>query len=973
MDSQSLLPNISVNNDFTLFFQNTSGIRTKINSIYEASSTGSYDAFVFVETWLNSNFSDTEIFDPNIYKVFRKDRDSSSTGRVRGGGVLVAIKSSFIVRNISLHIQDPLLDQLCLCISVDNSCFFICVSYIPPNSPDSLYIAHTNNITSIMNSMSENDNICILGDFNLTNISWSIDYSPPYLTPISYGTTSECYFIDNLLGSDLVQINNYHNKNGKLLDLIFINININYHLNTNILTFIPCDNHHIPLELSINSIKFSKIPVPLNSCVFNYKLCDTNSLMTAFMNIPWELIFANTDISLDYSNFCDIFLDLCKAYIPMCTPSTYKIPWHTKNLKKLKNCRNKYRRLFLNTGLISFRELYRFYMRKLNCLSRILYKNYLSKIENKVKSDPKEFWRFVNSKKSCSPFPSQMFLNDEVSTDLNVICNLFASFFKSNFIDINSDPLLNDCSTNSQSQEFYSVLNLGYMVINEEDVLWAIQQLNNSKKVDIDGFCPFIIKNLSSVLIKPLCIIFNKSLRAGIFLDRWKISIISPIHKKGNKSDISNYRPISKLSTISKLFERIIMSKFSFYVKQLICPNQHGFVKSRSTVTNLSLFVNFCYNSFSNKSQVHTIYTDFSKAFDRVSHSILLQKLFKLGFHSSLLQWIRSYISDRRCFVEINGHRSLGFIATSGVPQGSILGPLLFTLFINDIVHCFINSECLLYADDLKIFRTVSNLQDALLLQADIDRLSSWCDSNCLSLNVSKCFCMSYSKCKTKFMFNYNIDNCPLQYVDYISDLGVIFDPGLTFQLHINQIIPKSLSVISFIRRHSTSFSDPYTLKTLYISLVRSKLEYASFIWNPTYDSHIIRLERIQRVFTKFALRSLNLNHTPSYISRNALLGLDSLEVRRNYLSLLFIRDIISGEIDCPHLLQMINFSVPPRLTRHSNIFSFPQCSTNYALNEPITRTVRYYNYLSKNFLFDFTLSKSCFKSQLLNCIRCKY
>lgn len=220
------------------------------------------------------------------------------------------------------------------------------------------------------------------------------------------------------------------------------------------------------------------------------------------------------------------------------------------------------------------------------------------------------------------------------------------------------------------------------------DVANGISKLKLSVKTDIDGFSAVLFKNCPGLVI-PLKIIYNMSLASGVFLDDWKITSINPLFKSGNKSDVCNYRPISKLSSVSKLFETIVVEKLNFVTKSLILPYQHGFVANRSTVTNLAVFSEYCIASFAEGFQVDCIYTDFSKAFDKVCHSILIRKLASLGFHSIFLQWIKSYLSDRRCVVTVEGVTSEPFIATSGVPQGSILGPLLFILFINDISNCF--------------------------------------------------------------------------------------------------------------------------------------------------------------------------------------------------------------------------------------------------------------------------------------------
>jgi len=194
----------------------------------------------------------------------------------------------------------------------------------------------------------------------------------------------------------------------------------------------------------------------------------------------------------------------------------------------------------------------------------------------------------------------------------------------------------------------------------------------------------------------------------------------------GLQNIVSNYRPIAKLSNVSKMFERIVTKQLTFLAGRIISPNQHGFMPGRSTTTNLATFNLFCIHSFISHHQVDVVYTDFAKAFDKVSHNALLAKLQKLGFHSSILNWFKSYL-DGRIYIECNGVFSNPYVATSGLPQGSALGPFLFIIFINDISYCITNSELLLFADDLKIFRSVNSISDSELLQNDLGVLVISC------------------------------------------------------------------------------------------------------------------------------------------------------------------------------------------------------------------------------------------------------
>lgn len=318
-------------------------------------------------------------------------------------------------------------------------------------------------------------------------------------------------------------------------------------------------------------------------------------------------------------------------------------------------------------------------------------------------------------------------------------------------------------------------------------------------------------------------------------------------------------------------------------------------------------------------------------------------------------------MADRICFVRINSVDSFRYKATSGVPQGSILGPLLFVLFVNDVSSYVKWSKVLLYADDLKLFLRIRSMADVLNLQSDLSRISQWCSDNLLDINVSKCCKVSFGKCRNFMLFDYVINGITLKSNEEKLDLGVVFDYKFNFVNHLNSVIPKSYSLLGFIKRNCREFSDPYTVKLVYSSLVRSKLEYASFIWNPFCVTHISRIERIQRKFIKFALHNIHFTQPePSYEDKCRLIGLKTLENRRKYLSQVFLYKIICGFVDCSELLDLINFHVPPRILRNHNLFVIPFHRTNYSMFEPLSRVLNEYNRISDNLDFSDSLKKYC-------------
>ena len=399
------------------------------------------------------------------------------------------------------------------------------------------------------------------------------------------------------------------------------------------------------------------------------------------------------------------------------------------------------------------------------------------------------------------------------------------------------------------------------------------------------------------------------------------------------------------------MFELIIYDKIYASVSAYITTEQHGFLEGRSVCTNLVHFTRDAINWIEEGFQVDVFYADFQKAFDQVNHLILGKKLKKFGFHGKLWMWIMSYLMGRFQFVRFLGHDSQPYRVLSGVPQGSHLGPLLFLIFINDI-NCVFDINFLLYADDLKIYLKVDNLHDCYQLQTNIDNLVLWCNNNRLFLHLNKCYLVTYSRKLSPIVHEYFANNKKIDRCSFFKDLGVTFDNKITFSLHIDNIIAKSMSMLGFVKRMCRDFEDPYTLKALFCSFVRSHLEYASVVWCPNYGIHIKRIESVQRNFVRFALRKLpwvDNNALPSYENRCELIKLDTLQNRRIVLNFIFIRDLLVNKIDSPYLLSLINFNTGFVNTRNRLLFRLNRHRTNYGNNEPMTNMLKTVNFYSND------------------------
>ena len=521
-----------------------------------------------------------------------------------------------------------------------------------------------------------------------------------------------------------------------------------------------------------------------------------------------------------------------------------------------------------------------------------------------------------------------------MSSDGKEISDMFAHYFSS---------IYNKQSSLTLPDNIYKMnsIDASSVHLSVDNILKGIHMLNVNKGAGPDGIPPMLIKHCCNSLSYPLFIIFNKSLSKGIFPDVWKLCDVVPVFKSGDKSDIKNYRPITLQSCLPKLFEGIVLKILSPTIDSIIIPEQHGFLKGRSTLTNLLLYQKYIVEAFNKKLQVDAIYTDYSKAFDVVDLVLLIHKLFLLGFRDPLLSWFASFLQNRRLRVKFLNFFSMVYNAISGVPQGSHFGPKFFLLFINDL-SVDLTALISILADDVKIFLEIRNVTDCFKLQDDLNKISDWSSRNNMNLNISKCKCITFSRIDNSIIFDYRLNGTPLERVSHIRDLGVILDSKMHFEMHVETIKNKSLKMLGFICRNTNNFTNPKSLITLYNSYVRTHLEYLSVIWSPHTQYLSEMVEKVQKKFKRILSFRFNTDEV----------DIPDLSVRRVQSDIIVLFNIIHGHIDSPELLSLIKFHVPPYPVRHVPVFDIEMASTNFYLNLPLSRMQREANELQIDIFF---------------------
>lgn len=413
-----------------------------------------------------------------------------------------------------------------------------------------------------------------------------------------------------------------------------------------------------------------------------------------------------------------------------------------------------------------------------------------------------------------------------------------------------------------------------------DEVLKTLSGLDQKKGAGPDGLPPRFWKGTAAAISAPLTAIYNASLSTGVFPQLWKQAYITAIHKSGLRSKIENYRQISILSCLAKVMDNLMSQRLTCAFKNIISDKQHGFLKGRSTTTNLMEFVSKVTKSMEARKQVDALYLDFSKAFDSLNHQLLLLKLEKYGVNQAVIKWMKSYLVGRSSVVRIGNSLSQPISASSGVPQGSHIGPILFLIYVQDLSELLSGIDHSFYADDLKLSRTISSDVDQAALQCYLEIVASWGQRNDLKLNASKSQSITFSRRRSTVIYDYKLDGVTLSRVAQVKDLGVYLDSKLTFSHHYNRLIARCNIVLGLVKRFSREFDDLRVTKTLYCSLVRSVLEYAAPVWCPYQKIHMSRLESIQKKFLMFALGRQRLPDSYAlvpYVNRLAAIGLDRI------------------------------------------------------------------------------------------------
>ena len=724
--------------------------------------------------------------------------------------------------------------------------------------------------------------ILICGDFNYPGINWEDEQCSGQEAKLFLEGIRDCYLHQHVAEPT----HHRPNQQANILDLIL----------TNEEGMVSHMVHSAPLGKSHHSVLLFtlhvyKEPAPFKSR-YIFEKGDYSSMSELLRKIDWDSLLNNLNCEDAWEVMSEKIKEATDKHVPKTKPpkKRKKPIWMTQEIMtKLKEKQTAYRTYMASKTGADYCKYARL-RNQTKWICRKAARDYERMIAGEAKDNPKAVFSYAKKKMKTKSGIADLIKSDNTMASsskdkANVLNDFFSSVFTRE--DRSYIPDFPRASYN---------VPIADMSITIEDVRKKLDALNPNKATGPDEIPPRLLKELAAVLAGPIAIIMNKSIQEGNLPSIWKKANVVPIFKKGKKNMSGNYRPVSLTSVTCKILEGLVRQKLVEHLtdNNLVTDYQHGFVSGRSCSTNLLAVLDAWTETLENEGCVDTVYLDFANAFDTVPHERLLRKLSGLGVHGKILTWIRSFLSGRTQRVIVDGEESEWKDVVSGIPQGSVLGPMLFVCFVNDLPNV-VTSSVLLFADDTKIFTEVPVNQQTL--QQDLDKLQIWSNEWQLRFNATKCKVMHLGKQSDPASYSMTSDGkaVTLETIQMEKDLGVNVDADLVFDQHVAIQTKKANKLLGMLRRSFTSL-DEESLPLLYKAIVRPHLEYCNVAWQPKWKKEREELEAIQHRATKLIPTLKDF----AYPDRLKALSLPSLYYRKARGDMIECFKYISGMYKVP-------------------------------------------------------------------------
>ena len=813
----------------------------------------SVDVLCVSETWLNSSRvrpGDSRVNLAGFHAPVRHDRPSGRPG----GGVAIYVRHGLCAVPVRL---DDNLEAACVELRINSrKKLRIVTVYRPPKSDFDAFLSHLDSALSALQAQARHP-LCLVGDFNVRCSTWWNGQ-----TSTSDGLRLESFActqgLTQIVDGPTHAIGTPH---AAQLDLMFV---CDASLVQASCTLPPVADH-CPTLMQL-SLKSTAAKVSRRSYL-DFAKADIPMLIDYLQSADWSDVYSSTNPVSALDSWYNVVQDALLKFVPHSTMviRPRSKPWYSSYLRRLARERDRlYRRSqHLSSGhrlSAAYRRVRNWYVAELRHAERSYYLRLGHRLTSKEMC-PHRWWSVAKS--ACG-----LQNRDTIPTLIDSGRAVFSSIGKAECLNkFFAAQCSAPCATPPVCSESEPTSEFKFSPISTTDVLKHLASLNVWKASGLDGLSNLVLKECRTAIAEPLTYVFNLSLSSGKFPAVWKKAAVQPVFKrKGDRCDASSYRPIALLPSVSKILERFVHKQLlSFCLDVGAIPDeQYGFLPGRSTVWQLLAVLDDWEAALDEGHSVHACFLDVAKAFDRVDHGLLLHKLQRIGLSDVPLEWFTSYLHGRSICTVVDGVNSTRLPISSGVPQGSVLGPLLFIIYFGDLPDS-VSTSSALYADDTLVYdRNCCALQDpspaspqCCLLRDDIERLDTWSASWNTTFNAEKSAHMLISWHPSDTVIpTLALDNNSVPYAHEVKHLGLVITSSLRWSTHIHNLLLRVGYRIHLLKRLAYRVASPLFVKQLYVCLLRPSLEYASPVWDGAcLKKDSLVLERAQLSVARAILR----------------------------------------------------------------------------------------------------------------------
>ncbi|CAH1273930.1 Hypp5238 [Branchiostoma lanceolatum] len=927
---------------------NADGIVSKVAQFANLVSYTRPDAILMCETKLGPHHHSAEFMPPGYSTPVRRDRASGA------GGVLIAVRDCYT----AVEVEQPSEIEAEISwvkVSLRNKkSLYLGSYYRTPSGKHSEQLDELEKSLKHIRNITKNNSgstIILGGDFNLGDVDWETESIPKNSRERVPSERLISIFNNNRIS----QMQREPTRFGRLLDL-FVTSKPSLVKSLATLPGIAYDHDVIVADSDIIPAYTKKAPRKIH--IFSKaNWGKIRELFGAFAKELTKNINQHT-VEENWSTLKNMIHELISSYVPSKTTSRrHHLPWMTSELRRKTRRKHRMYKKAKKSNNPDHRERFRQVKKE---TARDLKRARSQYINSSIKQgldegSQKPFWKYIKAQRQdfigVPPLKHKGKLFSEAKDKAFILLQEFKSVFVSEISNYvpwmgPSHPLISD------------------LTVHPDGVRKLLNAVKPHKASGPDGIPNRVLKKLAGELALVLAALFNQSLQHGCVPEDWTKAMVTPVFKKGGVHDPGNYRPVSLTCVISKLMEHVLCKHILNHLEKnhLLTAFQHGFRKAHSCETQLLLTVDDLVSAYDKKVQVDMGILDFSRAFDTVPHERLMSKLAHYGIRGPIQRWIRSFLQDRSMWVVADGECSPSTRVLSGVPQGTVLGPLLFLVYINDLPSCLTpGTTARLFADDCLVYREVRGQEDQVILQRDLVALQDWATTWGMKFNPKKCNTMSITRNKNPLTRMYEMCGEFLQQTGEAKYLGVTLSQDLKWSTHVNSTAKRANYTLNFLSRN-LRFCPRQVRETAYFSLVRSSMEYAAVVWDPFRQKDIDALEMVNRRAARFVTS----NYRRQDVSVTALLRdlkWPSLQTRRHDARLAMMYKITNGLVAIP----------PTRLTpahartraNHAHKYRTLQPKCDTAKFAYFARTIPEWNNLSAHVVDSPSLD--AFKSRLLS------